>query len=227
MTSSGRPGTPPGCSGARRPEKRVTARSKLPQKKCTGLALPRNPVRKRRKTRSDLHEHAPERVRRDRVVGAVHLVLRKGDRVGHLVRPHVDRGVDSRGGELRREPAIEGRDRHRLEAEAAVGRIGGADHEAMADQVEVDLDEALAGMDRRRAEAAGMDVERHVPAVVEPGRKRQPQLADDLGPEVQRRGAVAPGRVVERRPGEGVARCRDRAGRAHGRARRSDSTKLT
>jgi len=29
-----------GIGGARRPEKRVTARSKLPQKKCTGLHLP-------------------------------------------------------------------------------------------------------------------------------------------------------------------------------------------
>ena len=35
-----------------RPEKRVTARSKLPQKKCTGLALPRKPLRKSLKTRS-------------------------------------------------------------------------------------------------------------------------------------------------------------------------------
>ena len=32
----------PDGSGALRPENRVTARSKLPQKKCTGLALPRN-----------------------------------------------------------------------------------------------------------------------------------------------------------------------------------------
>ena len=37
----GQAGMPPGCSGAVRPEKRVTARSKLPQKRCTGLTLPR------------------------------------------------------------------------------------------------------------------------------------------------------------------------------------------
>ena len=43
---------PPGCRGARRPEKRVTARSGAPQKKCTGLALPRKRPRKVRKTRS-------------------------------------------------------------------------------------------------------------------------------------------------------------------------------
>ena len=39
-------------NGAGRPEKRVTARSKLPQKRCTGLDLPRKPVRNRLKTRS-------------------------------------------------------------------------------------------------------------------------------------------------------------------------------
>ena len=33
----------PSRGGAGRPEKRVTARSKLPQKKCTGLHLPTNP----------------------------------------------------------------------------------------------------------------------------------------------------------------------------------------
>jgi hypothetical protein len=34
------------------PEKRVTARSKLPQMRCTGLALPRNDVRNRFRTPS-------------------------------------------------------------------------------------------------------------------------------------------------------------------------------
>ena len=36
---SGIPGAP-GCFGALRPEKRVRAKSKLPQKKCVGLTLP-------------------------------------------------------------------------------------------------------------------------------------------------------------------------------------------
>ena len=35
----------PSFGGAGRPEKRVTARSKLPQKKCTGLHFPMNPAR--------------------------------------------------------------------------------------------------------------------------------------------------------------------------------------
>src|SRR5882672_928194 len=40
----------PGRSGARLPEKRVTARSKLPQKKCTGLHFPTKPARNSWKT---------------------------------------------------------------------------------------------------------------------------------------------------------------------------------
>jgi hypothetical protein len=43
---------PAGCGGAVRPENRVTARSKLPQKKCTGLTLPMNRARNSLKTRS-------------------------------------------------------------------------------------------------------------------------------------------------------------------------------
>src|SRR6478752_4448199 len=45
-------GSAPGFSGALRPENRVTARSKLPQKKCTGLDFPMNCDRKRCRTAS-------------------------------------------------------------------------------------------------------------------------------------------------------------------------------
>ena len=45
MTRAATPGVVLCGGGAVRPEKRVTARSKLPQKKCTGLALPRKRAR--------------------------------------------------------------------------------------------------------------------------------------------------------------------------------------
>jgi hypothetical protein len=48
----GQSGYSTGMARGSRPEKRVTARSKLPQKKCTGLALPKKPVRKSLNTRS-------------------------------------------------------------------------------------------------------------------------------------------------------------------------------
>src|SRR5690606_40819780 len=44
VTSSGRWGIPPGWSGARRPENRVTARSNDPQKRWTGLTFPTNEI---------------------------------------------------------------------------------------------------------------------------------------------------------------------------------------
>ena len=55
-----------GWSGALRPEKRVTAKSKLPQKKCTGLHLPMNPVRNRLKTRSALSSTCQKRCAKSR-----------------------------------------------------------------------------------------------------------------------------------------------------------------
>jgi hypothetical protein len=52
MTQSAQLGAPPGCVGASRPENRVTARSKAPQKKWTGLTLPMKPARNSDITRS-------------------------------------------------------------------------------------------------------------------------------------------------------------------------------
>jgi hypothetical protein len=75
----------------------------------------------------------------------------------------------------------------------------------MVDEIEFDLDQpAVADMHRRAAEAAGADVERHLPAVVEPGREREPQLADDLRPELQGRAAVAPFGEAKLGPGRAV-----------------------
>src|SRR3546814_12747001 len=52
ITQSAQFGAPPGCRGAPRPEKRVTARSKAPQKKCEGLDLPWHRARNTFNTRS-------------------------------------------------------------------------------------------------------------------------------------------------------------------------------
>src|SRR3546814_1073622 len=62
----------------------------------------------------------------------------------------------------------------------------------MGDKVELDFQQLSVGGDRRCAEPSGGDVERHVPAVIQPGRQRQPDLADDLCPELQGEGCVPP-----------------------------------
>ena len=53
--------------------------------------------------------------------------------------------------------------------------------------------------DGGRQTACG-DVERHVPAVIEPGVSFKPNLAHDLGPKVQGIARRLPGRVRKRRP---------------------------
>src|SRR5438552_19001378 len=52
VIASGKCGMPPGCFGAARPEKRVTARSGETQKKWTGLHFPQKHDRNSLKTRS-------------------------------------------------------------------------------------------------------------------------------------------------------------------------------
>ena len=103
---------PPGCGGALRPEKRVTARSKLPQKKCTGLALPMKPVRNCANT-PGRREHAPEPVGVVAVVGGVHAVPVERDRVGDLARQLIDAHRDADSAERRHHLGIEFGDRHR------------------------------------------------------------------------------------------------------------------
>lgn len=49
-----------------------------------------------------------------------------------------------------------------------------------------------------------------MPPVVDPGRQRQADLADDLRPEVQGRAGILPGRKRKLRPGSGL-----RGGRSH------------
>lgn len=68
----------------------------------------------------------------------------------------------------------------------------------MIDEIEVDLKCARAIGDRRGRQAVAGDVQRDVPGMIQPGRTRQANLADDLGPGMQRRIGLAPccGRVI-------------------------------
>ena len=58
-----------------RPEKRVTARSNEPQKKCTGLDLPRKPVRKWLITSLSRQQMRQKRLRVSAIIGSVDGVL--------------------------------------------------------------------------------------------------------------------------------------------------------
>ena len=67
----------------------------------------------------------------------------------------------------------------------------------MADEIELDLEYLRPDRDRRRAKSPGGHIERRLPAVIEPGGEREPDLADDLGPEMQGRERLAPRRIGE------------------------------
>jgi hypothetical protein len=76
-------GSAPGLSGARRPEKRVEARSKLPQKKCTGLDLPM-PGSEILKHGLYRDENMPEGSCRLWIVRMMRHIRIQADRVGYL-----------------------------------------------------------------------------------------------------------------------------------------------
>src|SRR5450756_1529696 len=71
----------------------------------------------------------------------------------------------------------------------------------MIDEVEVDLEAAHAVWNGRRRQPARGDIERDMPGMIEPRRAREPDLADDLGPQVQRFVSLPPRRERQFRPG--------------------------
>ena len=77
---------PPGCTGAVRPENRVTARSIAPQNKCTGLHLPMKRVRNCLEHTIGLQERAPESIDRVGVIRPRLLVLRERNGNRQFVR---------------------------------------------------------------------------------------------------------------------------------------------
>ena len=100
---------PPGCGGALRPEKRVTAWSKLPQKKWAGLTLPRKPRAELLEHPIGLQQDAPEALRKVRIVGGVLAVLAERDRLRHLVGAAMDPHPEVELGQRRHEPVVERR----------------------------------------------------------------------------------------------------------------------
>jgi len=74
--------------------------------------------------------------------------------------------------------------RHRPEHELAPMSVATAQPKNVVDEIELDLKvNAVRGYERR-AQAAGGYAQRHVPGVIDPGRERQTNLADDLCPQL-------------------------------------------
>ena len=172
-------------------------------KEMDGARLPQKAGAKELEDAIDLHKRAPEAMGSGGVIGRVGAVLRKADRVRHLVRHLVDDDRDADAVEKIDQPTMEIGNRLRLERKLPCVASAGARDEAVADEVELDLEDFVADRDRRGAEPACGNVERNLPAMVEPGRQRQPDLAHDLRPELQGCGCLAPAGIRQIGPNGG------------------------
>ena len=81
---------------------------------------------------------------------------------------------------------VEAGDRARLERDLPAIAVGRPDDELVVDEVELDLEARAPVVHERRREAAGEHVQRYLPPVVDHRLEREADLADDLGPHVQR-----------------------------------------
>src|ERR1700723_1518085 len=152
----------------------------------------------------DLQE-APHRVR---VVGGVLAVQRKPDRLRQFTWHLIDDDINVEFCERSHHRRIEARDRLSGQRKAPPAAAAGRNPQIVIDEVEVDLERAHAVRDRRGRKPARGDVKGNVPGVVEPGGPREADLADDLGPQMQRRVGFTP-------LGDGQFRPRHMRGAAH------------
>ena len=95
-----------------------------------------------------LNQRAPQQLRMLRVVRVVPFVQVERDGVGDLHGTGRDRDVDAAASEPRQEVAVEARDRARLEAHREGSRVAVGDVQTVVDEVEVDLELAVAVRDR-------------------------------------------------------------------------------
>src|SRR6266403_9560 len=134
------------------------------------------------------------------IVRGVPVVLRKPSRLRQFVRHLVDRDVNAELCEVGHDGPIKACDRMSGQGKLARGAVAGRNTQTVIDQVKVDLKAIETVRYWGGRQPARGDVERDMPGMIEPRRARQANLADDLGPQVQRRIGLAPCRGRQFRP---------------------------
>ena len=132
-------------------------------------------------------EDVPEALDRISVVRGMLAVLRERSRHRHAEGLLADRDVDAERREGCVQLLVELGDREPVdELERLHFATVGRDHQAVIDEVEVDLEgDTSARVQATRRQPAHVDVERDVPPVVAWRGGGHPHLADDLRPQVQ------------------------------------------
>ena len=133
-----------------------------------------------------LHQGAPVVASDIGVIRTMPSILRKGRRVGHLVRRLIDAAGHAQPCQRARDLGIEVRHGPRFERDPALAPVTDPDDQFAGDEVELHLETDIAMRNEARRQPPRRHPQRHMPAVVQPGRLRQPHLADDLSPQLQR-----------------------------------------
>ena len=124
----------------------------------------------------------------------------KRDRVGQLVRHVMDANLDAELGQGLHDLGIEIGDRPRIKPDLPDRAVVGRCDQRGIQKIELELEAAVTIGDGRRGQAPGRQIKNNVPGMIEPGRLREPDLANDLGPEMQGCVGFFPGRVGQIRP---------------------------
>ena len=151
----------------------------------------------------DGEQDAPEALDGGGIVGGVDAVLVEGNGIGDFDGHAPDFYFDAGRMEHGHYFAVEAGYGTRGEREGFQDAVAGFEDELVVEEVETKLEGVVAVGDAGGSEAAGGDVERDVPPVVDDRCERQADFADDLGVQVERGKAVLPGVERERGPAVG------------------------
>jgi hypothetical protein len=130
---------PPGWSGAGRPEKRVTARSKLPQNRWTGLTFPTYVVRNRFSTRVDRDDRLEKTRYRVGVVGPRLPIISKRNWIGNFIRATVELRRAAKLPDQVQEARVKLGNGHRAKRESRSASIGCCANGCIVDKIECNL----------------------------------------------------------------------------------------
>ena len=120
------------------------------------------------------------------------LILIEGSLVIKFGRREMNTHLDSKRGKARHVLAIEVCDGAWKQRNVVAPSFAGSNGELMPDKVELDLKTRLSKRNGRRSQAAGCDVEGHIPPMILQRGESETSLAHDLGPHVERVAGLLP-----------------------------------
>src|SRR5580700_6845834 len=138
------------------------------------------------------NQYPPEAVRIFAIVGGMLRILLEAHRIRHLAGHRPDFYLDSERPQCRHELSIELGHRSRLQFHCLRRAPTRLDDQLMLDEIELNLEIPVSIRNRRRRQAARVDIESDLPPVVDARTQRHPHLAYNLCPHMQRGVSILP-----------------------------------